>query len=117
MRFAFVATSVAALIAVPLAVSASGPQMTSNEFISAVRCAAYENVAAPSADIDVLKFQLNAEARRQAPETAALARAEASAVARQAVNTTTPGDGIETDLADACAPGAMIAGAGARNAV
>lgn len=101
MRFALVATSVAAIVAVPFAVSASGARMTSSEFLSAVRCAAYEDSA--GLDVDALKFQLNAEARRQAPDTVA----EARAIARQAVNTETASNEVGADLA--CAPGAMIA--------
>lgn len=104
MRFALVATSVAAVVAVPFAVGASGARMTSHEFLSAVRCAAYENAA--GADVNALKFQLNAEARRQAPATVTRARA----IARQAVNTEAPLDAVRIDSAGACAPGARIAG-------
>ena len=101
MRFALVATSIAAVIAVPFAVSASGAQMTSAEFLSAVQCAAYEDSA--GADVDGLKFQLNAEAQRQAPDTVA----EARAIARQAVNTDAASNAVGVDLA--CTPGALIA--------
>lgn len=103
MRFALVATSIAAVIAVPFAVSASGAQMTSAEFLSAVQCAAYEDSA--GADVEALKFQLNAEAQRQAPDTVA----EARAIARQAVNTEAASNAVGVDLADGCAPGALIA--------
>ena len=44
MRFAVLATAAAAAVAVPLAVSASGPQMSSDQFLSAVRCTAYEDL-------------------------------------------------------------------------
>jgi hypothetical protein len=108
MRFALVATSVAAVVAVPFAVSASGAQMTSAEFLSAVQCAAYEDSV--GSDVGGLKFQLNAEAQRQAPETVA----EARAIARQAVNTEAAANAVGVDLA--CAPGALIAET-ARNAV
>lgn len=83
MRFALVATVAAAAVAVPLAVNATGPQMSSDQFLSAVRCTAYEEVAGAGAERDV-KWQLNAEARRQSAETAAQAHAEVSNIAQEA---------------------------------
>jgi hypothetical protein len=82
MRLALIATAAAAAIAVPLAVAAGGPQMTSDQFLSAVRCTAYED--ATGGHVAEAKYLLNAEARHQPAETAALARAEASTIARQA---------------------------------
>lgn len=84
MRFAFVATSVAAVVAVPLALAAAGPQMTGDEFLSAVRCTAYVNATDTNADLAVEKLRLNSEALRQPAETAATARAEAYRIAVEA---------------------------------
>jgi len=81
MRFALIATAAAAAVALPLAVAAGGPQMSSDQFLSAVRCTAYEN--ATGGRVAEARYVLNAEARRQSAETAALARAEAATVARQ----------------------------------
>ncbi len=97
MRFAAIATTAAALLAVPIAMSVTAPQMSGDEFVSAVRCTAYADAANPAARLEEAKYQLNSEARRQAPETAALARTEANAAARQAVN------GAGDDLAANCA--------------
>jgi hypothetical protein len=110
MRFALLATSVAAVVAVPLAVHASGPQMSRNEFLTAVECVA----AAPGGQFDEAKHQLNAEARRQAPETAA----EARALALQAVTGAGAHDGsmINANETALCARVALIAGANAYSA-
>ncbi|MBC7768284.1 MAG: hypothetical protein H7124_05815 [Phycisphaerales bacterium] len=97
MRFALIAASAAAVIAVPMALSAAGPQMTGEQFLTAVRCTAQEAVTAPNAELGAVKMQLNAEARRQPAETAAQARADASRIARQAV------------ISDSGADGAMMA--------
>ena len=80
MRIALIATSVAAAVAIPMAVAAAGPQMTSSEFLSAVQCVAYESFASPNADLGVAKLRLNAEASRQPAEVAAAAQREARAV-------------------------------------
>ncbi len=101
MRFAFFATTAAAVVAVPFALSATAPQMSDQEFLSAVRCTAYESAAHPDAQLAEAKWQLNSEARRQSAEIAALARAEASAAARQAVN------GAGNEIAADC--GALVA--------
>jgi len=101
MRFAFLATTAAAVVAVPFALAATAPQMSDEEFLSAVRCTAYEAAARPDARLAEAKWQLNSEARRQSPETAALARAEASAAARQAVS------GAGSEMAASC--GALVA--------
>lgn len=90
MRFALIATSVAAAAVVPFAVATSGPQMSSDQFLSAVRCTAYADVA--GADATHAKWRLNVEARYQAPETAAQAEAEAKQIALQAVNIQTASD-------------------------
>ena len=81
MRFALIATTAAAVVAVPMAVSAAAPSMTSSEFLSAVRCTAYEQVIAPTADINLQKLRLNVEAQRQPAATAQRAEAEAHAIA------------------------------------
>jgi hypothetical protein len=86
MRFALIATSVAAAVAVPFAVGASGPQMSGDQFLSAVRCVASQDLARPDAELAAAKYQLNTEARLQPAETAAQARAEVRDIARNAVN-------------------------------
>lgn len=82
MRFALIATSVAAMVAVPLAAGLDAPQMSREEFVSAVRCTAYEDIAHPSADLGLAKYRLNSEAARQSPESAAEAHKAASEIAR-----------------------------------
>lgn len=119
MRFALVATGAAAVLAVPLAMSAGGPQMSGDEFLTAVRCAAYEDVSSPNANLGPVKMQLNAEARRQPAETAAQAHAEVSSIARQAVISQSGADGsmVAQQQARACAGGQFATGAGGSNAV
>lgn len=108
MRFAVIAASAAAVVAVPFALQARAPEMSSEEFLTAVRCTAVEDASgAESASLAEARYQLNAEARRQAPETAAQARAAAQE-ARQAVNS-----GAGADQAIVCG-GAFADGAPAR---
>jgi hypothetical protein len=99
MRFALIATAIAAAIAVPLGVAAAGPQMSEDQFISAVRCTAYADVSRANAALGEEKWLLNAEARRQAPETAAQARAEVGAIAQQAQAGALPGTCSDAQLA------------------
>jgi hypothetical protein len=106
MRFAVIATAAAAAVAVPLAVSAAGPQMSSEQFLSAVRCTAYEDLTGARAGLTEAKSQLNAEARRQPAETAALAQAEVSNIAREAYSAET--GALTREHAAACA-GALLA--------
>jgi len=113
MRFAFVATSVAAIVAVPLALAAAGPQMTSDEFVSAVRCTAYESARHANADLGAQKLRLNGEARHQAAETVALARDEARLVAREAAS----GDAALGEVRASCSDQQLVTGAVTENAV
>jgi hypothetical protein len=108
MRFALTATSAAAAIAVPFALSLAQPQMSDAEFLSAVRCAAYADVV--GGQDAAAKRRLNAEARRQPAETVARAEAEVEAIALQAVNGGTEADAamIRQEQARAC-PGAQLA--------
>jgi len=119
MRIALFATAAAALAAVPLAVSVAGPQMSGDQFLSAVRCTAYESVATPNADLGAVRMQLNAEARRQPAETASQARAEAKLIARQAVISESAGDAamLRATQATACQGSQMATGAAASDAV
>lgn len=107
MRFAFVTTSVAAAVAVPLALAAAGPQMSRDEFLSAVRCTAFEDVHGANPDLGLAKWRLNSEASRQGVEAAAAAEAEVKAVARAAVN------GESAPIAASCAEGQLADGAAA----
>lgn len=119
MRFALIATSAAALAAIPLAVNVGGPQMTGDQFLTAVRCVAYHDVTRADAELGEVKMQLNAEARRQTAETAELAQAEVDAIARQAVNTESPFDAamIRADRVEACAGARLADAAGTSGAV
>jgi hypothetical protein len=119
MRFALIATSVAAAVAVPLAVAASGPQMSGAEFLTAVRCTAYEDITRPDAEVSEAKWELNAEARRQPAETAAIARAAVDSIARKAVNIETAADAamIRHEQAAACLGAQFVTGADSQNAV
>lgn len=108
MRFAVFATSVAALAAVPLAVTAMGPRMETDEFLNAVRCTAHANVAG-LADMHAERRRLNAEARRQPAESVAQARAVVAAVSRGALGIAKASDGaILAPGAVACV-GSMMA--------
>lgn len=111
MRFALIATTAAAVVAVPFAVAATGPQMSSNEFVTAVRCAAYADVS--GAEIGGAKYELNAEAQRQSAETVGAAQTEVSAIARQAVNSQTPAQWamLRSQRAAACSATAFVVGA------
>ena len=117
MRFALIATTAAAVVAVPFALAAAGPQMSSNEFLAAVRCTAYEDVS--GAEVAAAKYELNTEGRRQTRETWATAEAEASAIALQAVNSQTAADRamLRTQRANACSGADFANGAGEENAV
>lgn len=119
MRFALAATAAAAVVAIPMALSAAGPQMSGDQFLSAVRCAAYEDVSRANADLGAVKFQLNAEAMRQPAATSAQARAEVSAIARQAVNTESATDAamLRREQASACVGSQLAAGASGSDAV
>lgn len=86
MRFAVIATSCAALVAIPLVAGAAAPQMSSDAFVSAVRCTAYENATSADADVAAAKFRLNGEALRQSPEAVAQAHKAASDIARAAAS-------------------------------
>lgn len=115
MRFAILATTAAAAVAIPLAIAATGPQMTGDQFLSEVRCVAYQDAVLPHADVAEAKYQLNAEARRQPAETAAIARAEASSIAREAVNSARGQDG--SIIGDACAGAQLATGANSPRAI
>ena len=117
MRFAFITTAAAAVVAAPFALSAAGPQMTSGEFLSAVRCAAYEDVSGvPVADA---KYRLNAESQRQPSDAVVAAEAEVSAIALQAVNSQTAADQaiLRAERTAACSQSQLAAGADGSNAV
>jgi hypothetical protein len=115
MRFALAAAVGAALVAVPLAVAATGPQMSSDEFLTAVRCTAHEAASgAPRAALAEAKYELNSEARRQPVETAVQALAEARAIARQAV---IGESGADAANLSACADAQLTADANGRRAV
>lgn len=117
MRFALIATSAAAAVAVPFALAVAQPQMSDAEFLSAVRCAAYADVVGGQ-DVEA-KLRLNAEARRQPAETAARAEAEVEAIALQAVNGRTEADAamIRHERAQACSDAQLAAGAERSGAV
>ena len=117
MRFALIATTAAAVVAVPFALAAAGPQMSSNEFLAAVRCTAYEDVSGVS--VTEARYELNAESQRQAAATVAEARAEVSAIARQAVNSQTAADQatLRSERAAACSNASLAGGQGEENAV
>jgi hypothetical protein len=118
MHFALVATGAAALVAVPLALGVTGPQMSGDQFLSAVRCVAYADVTRPDAELGVVKMELNAEARRQPAATAAQAEAEVGAIARQAVNTESAADAamLHSERAQACAGAQLAIGAASSDA-
>lgn len=119
MRFALIATAATAAIAAPFAMSASGPQMSGDQFLSAVRCTAYADIDASDAQLAEAKWFLNTEARLQPSETAAQARAEVSDIARKAVNIQTAADAaiIHRERAAACSGAQLASGADSPSAV
>ena len=104
MRFALIATSAAAVIAVPLAAGAAAPQMSAQAFVSAVRCTAYEDIAQPNLDVSAAKFRLNGEAARQSPQAAAEAHKAASDIARAIAQS----ENLDALAARACAGAASF---------
>lgn len=111
MRFALIATTAAAVVAVPFAIKAAEPAMTGDQFLSEVRCAAFAGVLgeiAPEA-----RLRLNAEARRQPAKTAERALAEVETIALQAVNTQTAADvaDLSRERAAACSDVEFAVGA------
>lgn len=114
MRFALIATGAVAIAALPAIAAISGPQMDASHFLSAVRCAAYETAATPrSQEIAALRYELNAEAQRQDPQTAAQAKSEAASIAREAAAIANAGDTliVGADLASDCSgASAQVAG-------
>lgn len=84
MRFAALATTFAAVLAVPLVWGASAPSMSGAEFLSAARCAAYQGLTRDGQGW--VQAGLNAEARRQPAAIVAEASAEVSAIAAKAAH-------------------------------
>ncbi len=111
MRFALIAATLTAAAATPLVLAAAGPQMSGEQFLSAVRCTAYEDVIRPQTDLGELKMRLNSEARRQPAETAGRAQAEVDAIVRQAAasRTAPERDALRQARANACAGAALMA--------
>lgn len=81
MRFSVIAAGAAAILAVPVTLAVAGPQLSQDEFISAVRCVAIEDVSGADQGLGAAKWRLNVEAARQPEATVAAARAEVSAIA------------------------------------
>lgn len=90
MRFALFASTAAAIVAAPLAAEIAAPSMSEAEFLSAVRCTAYQDVT--SGDAGGMKVRLNAEARRQSPDAVRRAGAEVSIIMREAESAARSGD-------------------------
>ena len=84
MRLSHITVAIAAIVAIPLTVNASGPQMSRGQFLSSVRCVAYEDLGQAGQDLGVAKMRLNSEARRQPVDAAARTHAEVGAIAVQA---------------------------------
>lgn len=102
MRFALIATATAAAIAVPLAVQATGPQMSGDEFVSAVRCAAYET--ALGQDAVSQRARLNVEAQRQPADAVQRAHNEVNTVSAELRAVANPADAamMRAERAAAC---------------
>jgi hypothetical protein len=98
MRFAVATTTLAAVVAVPLAGFALAPQMAPDQFVSAVRCVAYEDAVSPGADLGAAKWRLNAEAARQPAAAVQRAHQEAGLVTRQIALSSQPSE----QLREAC---------------
>jgi hypothetical protein len=90
MRFALVATTLAAVISVPAAAYVLAPRMAPDQFVSAVRCVAYADAVSPQADLEAAKWRLNVEAARQSPEIAWRAHQEVNLIAREIALSSSP---------------------------
>jgi hypothetical protein len=113
MRFALIATATAAAVALPFAPAATAPQMSGEEFLTAVRCTAYQDLDRSDAELAEAKYQLNTEARLQPAEMAAEAQAAVTDIARKAVNIQTAADAvmISQERAAACSGVQLATGA------
>jgi hypothetical protein len=116
MRFALIATAAAAAITLPLAVEAAGPRMSDTQFISAVRCTAYETALTPQADLAAARAILNVEAQRQPAAAAQRAHNEVKTIGVEAAAVANPADVamMRAERAAACASAPQIAGASNR---
>lgn len=103
MRFALATTTVAAVLAAPLAVEAMSPRMSDAEFLSAVECVAYQSAVAPNADLAEMRWRLNVEASKQPAEIVAFARRQVRLISAEAH----AGDEVPV-----CRDGSQIADAG-----
>jgi len=113
MRFALIATAAAAAIAIPVAVQASGPSMSGDDFVQAVRCAAYDSaIEAQAAAAE--RARLNLEAQRQSPEAVLRAHNEVNTVQAEARAVANPRDAamMRAERAAACSPAHVAAGQG-----
>ncbi len=102
MRFALIATAAAAAIAVPLAVQATGPQMSGEQFVSAVRCTAYETALGQDAVAE--RARLNIEAQRQPADAVLRAHNEVNTVNAELRAVANPADAamMRAERASAC---------------
>jgi hypothetical protein len=93
--------------------------MSGDEFLSAVRCAAYEEVLSSDPSLAEARWRLNSEARRQPAETTARAEAEVDAIALQGVNIETAADAamMLRQRADACSNTHLATGVSRAGAV
>lgn len=105
MRFAALATVLAAVASVPLVWGASAPSMSGAEFLNASRCEAYQGLTEGSQGW--VQAGLNAEARRQPAAIVAEASAEVSAIAARAAHEDEANLRMAREAACASAPGAM----------
>jgi hypothetical protein len=91
MRFALISTVAALALAMPLVSVAAGPRMDEDQFVTAVRCAAYSGLPqldGASSAVRVQQFRLNGEARAQEAEVAARAHAEVREIVAHAMDET-----------------------------
>lgn len=111
MRFALITTVLAAAVAAPLAVDATGPSMSRKAFLAAVRCEAYSSLPQLESERRASvseQVRLNGEAMRQAAATAATAKEQASAIYAHAA--TASAAQLRQERNNVCgASGAMIA--------
>jgi hypothetical protein len=112
MRIAAIATAAAAVVTVPLAVQASGPHMSGEQFVSAVRCAAYDSVLSTQNGA-AQRARLNAEACRQPTEAVLRAHKEVNSVVAEARAVANPADAamMRAERAAACSTPIVVAGA------
>lgn len=111
MRTALIAASVAAVLITPLVIETSGPRMSGEAFVSAVRCAAHDAALDPRGANAAERARLNVEAQRQTTHAVARAHNEVIAISAAHRAVANPADAamMRAEREAACAGAQEIA--------